>query len=241
MITLSLARTAPIAGLILGATLLAGSPVWAAEAYAPVINPADFSTSIDNPFFNLPVGKIMHFNAKTEDGVETTEIVVTNEKRTLMGVETVVYWDRVYLNGKLKEETRDFLAQHRNGDVWYFGEEVDNYEDGKLKDHHGAWLAGVDGAQPGIWMKADPKVGETYKEEYYAGKAEDMAKVVSVSETVETPLGTFENCIKTDNTTPLEPKVLESKFYCREIGGQALELDVAEGIRDELVKIENGG
>ncbi len=238
---MNLTANSPLAALIIGAALLTGTTASAGDAYTPAINPADFSTRIDNPYFNLPVGKIMHFTAKTEDGVETTEIVVTNEKRTLMGVETVVYWDRVYLNGQLVEETRDYLAQHRNGDVWYFGEEVDNHENGKLKDHKGAWLAGVDGAQPGIWMKANPQVGEAYKEEYYVGKAEDMAKIVSVSETVETPLGTFKNCLKTDNWTPLDPAILESKFYCREIGGVALEVDVAEGIRDVVVKIENGG
>ena len=212
-----------------------------AEGYAPMVDPSDFSTDITNPWFKMPVGKKIYYEAKTGDGLETTRIEITGRTRILMGVETTEYWDRVYLDGELIEETHDWIAQNRNGDVWYFGEDVDNYEDGQLKDHHGSWLAGENGALPGIWMKANPQIGDTYREEYLKGEAEDMAKVVSLSETVESTLGTFKNCIKTENWTPLEPDVLEAKFYCKEVGSTAREENVTDGESDNLVKVENGG
>lgn len=225
----------------LGAALAAATPAAAEEAYNPTINPADFSTKITNPWFTMPVGKKMYFESKTEDGFETTRIEITGKTRTVMGVETLEYWDRVYLDGKLKEETHDWIAQHKDGDIWYFGEDVDNYEKGKLKDHHGSWIAGENGALPGIWVKADPKVGEAYKEEYYKGEAEDMAKIVSLDEAIETTLGSFKGCMKTENWTPLEPDVKEAKIYCKEVGGTALELNITDNEKDTLVKVENGG
>ncbi len=213
----------------------------AEEAYMPIVDPADFSATIDNPYFRMPVGKTMYFESKTKDGLETTRIEITGDKLIVMGVETLVYWDRVYLNGRIKEETHDYLAQHSNGDVWYFGEDVDNYEDGKLKNHNGSWLAGRDGALPGIWLKANPRVGEVYREEYYQGHAEDMAKVMSVSETLTTSLGSFMNCIKTENWTPLEPDVKEAKHYCADAGGPVQEDNITEDETDTLIKVENGG
>lgn len=210
----------------------------AAETYAPAIDPGAFSVTIDNPYFKMPVGKKMYFRSKTGEGLETTEIAITGKTRMIMGVETLEYWDRVYLEGVLIEETHDYIAQHKDGDVWYFGEDVDNYVDGKLKDHHGSWIAGENGALPGIWVKAKPVVGETYREEYYRGEAEDMAKIVSTTETVKTALGTYSDCVKTENWTPLDPEVKEAKYYCKDVGGTVLELNVADDERDELIKVE---
>lgn len=228
---------------VAAAMLVAASPAisLAAGRYNPVIVPAEFSTTIDNPFFTMPAGKRMYFKSQTGEGLETAEIIVTGKTRKIMGVDTLEYWDRVSRDGVLIEDTHDFIAQHKNGDVWYFGEAVDNYENGKLKNHQGAWLAGEDNALPGIWVKAKPVVGETYREEYYPGNAEDIAKVVSTSETVTTVMGTFSGCMKTRNWTPLEPDVKEEKFYCRETGGTALEVNVTDSERDELVRIEQGG
>ena len=241
MIVTVKSATAGLCFLALAGTMTGSTTGMAADDYAPTINPADFSTEISNPWFKMPVGKKMSFESKTEDGFETTTIEITGKKRMLMGVETTEYWDRVYLDGTIKEETHDWIAQHKDGDVWYFGEDVDNYEKGKLKDHHGSWLAGEMGALPGIWVMANPQVGAAYKEEYYKGEAEDMAKIVSVTETVETTLGSFKNCVKTENWTPLEPTVKEAKFYCKEVGGTVKEQNITDGEDDFLVKIENGG
>jgi hypothetical protein len=221
-------------------------PAQSAEAYAPEIKPEDFSAVITaNPYFMLPVGRKFVLEAETEDGLERTEIMIPGWTRTVMGVETLVYWDRVYLDGELIEDTRDYVAQHANGDVWYFGENVDNYEDGQLADHEGAWLAGVDGARPGILVKADAKVGDKYRQEYLAGEAEDAAEVVAVGEQVETPLGAVRDCIKTFEWSPLSPDT-EHKYYCRETGTVTLEVDLAgpeteEEVRTELVEIDDAG
>lgn len=194
-----------------------------AVEYAPEIDPNNFTTHIDNPYFTLTPGTSFNFRAKADAGTETETLVVTNLTRVVSGVEVLVVWDRVWLDDQLIEETYDWYAQDAEGNVWYFGEESREYEKGKVKNTHGSWEYGVDGAQPGIIMPADPRVGETYRQEYYAGEAEDMAEVVALNETVETPYATFSGCLKTKDTTPLEPKVLEFKYYCPEVGMVVLE------------------
>ncbi len=193
----------------------------------------------------VPVGKKFVLEADTADGKERIEILIPGWTKTVLGLETLVYWDRVYLDGELIEDTRDYLAQHKNGDVWYFGENVDNYEDGKLVDHEGAWLAGEDGALPGIWLKADAAVGDKFRQEFYAGKAEDAAEVIGVGETVETPMGRFEDCIKTFEWSPLFSETAH-KFYCRETGAMTLEIDlvgpdVETETRTRLVEVDDSG
>lgn len=216
------------------------------EAYDPPINPGEFSTEITkNPYFAVPVGSKFVYQAKTDEGLERTEILVPGWTKMVMGVETLVYWDRVYLDGELVEDTRDYLAQHENGDVWYFGEDVDNYEDGILVDHAGSWIGGVDGALPGIWIKAAAKIGDRYRQEFYSGKAEDFAEVVAVSETVETPLGKFDNCMKTFDWSALAPDT-ENKYYCRSTGITTLEVELvgreaSEGVRVELIGLDPTG
>ena len=207
--------------------------------YNPRINPDDFTTKIDNPYFDLPVGKKLVYEAETPDGLERIEILVPGWTREVMGVETLVFWDRVYLDGELIEDTRDYLAQHKKtGDVWYFGEHVDNYEDGKLKDHAGAWIAGIDGVKPGILMNANPQVGDSYRQEYYKGEAEDMAEVLAINETVTTPYGAFKNCVKTLEWTPLEPNLKAHKYYCPEVGGTVLEVELVGGERKVEERVE---
>ena len=219
------------------ACLILGSSALAADNYNPKIDPAEFSNIITNPLFTLPAGKALVYEAKTGDGVERIEIRIRDETRAIMGVNTIVYNDRVFLDGQLHEETNDYLAQDKDGNVWYFGEEVDNYENGKFKDHHGAWIAGVDGALPGIWIKGKQVVGDEYRQEYYKGEAEDMAKVIAVDETVVVPAGTFEHCTKVREWTPLEPDVSAHKFYCPQVGAQVLEEELAGNVRVELISI----
>lgn len=197
-----------------------------AAEYNPVVNPTDFTKDVTNPYFSIPVGKKMVYEAPTEDGLERIEVLVPGWTRMVMGVETLVFWDRVWLDGQLLEDTRDYLAQHTvTGDLWYFGEHVDNYENGQIKDHAGAWLAGVDGAKPGIWMLANPQVGDEFRNEYYAGEAEDITKILSINETVETPSGTYNGCVKTLDWSPLF-KATANKYFCKQVGGTALEVDL---------------
>ncbi len=209
-----------------------------AKDYKPVINPSNFSTKITNTYFSLPVGLKAESRGETEDGVETIEITVPGDTKVLMGVQTLIYRDKVWLDGELIEDTKDYLAQDTEGNVWYFGEDVNNYEDGKLKDHHGSWLAGVDGALPGIWMKANPKVGDEYRQEYYKGEAEDTGTVISVSKTVTVPAGKFTDCLQTLDQNPLEPRSTdEYKYFCPQVKGFVLETDLEGGERIELVKV----
>jgi hypothetical protein len=209
--------------------------------YQPDVNPAKFSNStvFTNPFFPFEDGKTYVFEGQTEDGLEHVEVKRTTKTKVVMGITCVVINDKVWLDGKLIEETDDWYAQDNDGNVWYFGEDVDNYNlDGSLKNHAGAWEAGVDGAQPGIIMLADPKVGMKYREEYYFNEAEDEAEVVEVGVSVTIPYGTFDNCIKTRNWTELEPDVLENKFYAPGIG-VIKEVNVSDKEEIALIDIKN--
>lgn len=214
-----------------------------AAAELPTFNANNFSnpTKITNSWFSLPVGREFEYEGETDEGMETIEIEITGETKKVMGIQTLVYRDIVWVDGEVVEDTRDYLAQDTSGNVWYFGEDVDNYEDGKISDHDGSWLAGVDGAKPGYWMKANPKVGDFYKQEFYEGEAEDEAKVLSVTETVKTDLATYNNCIKIQDIVPGDP-VVEYKYYCKQVGGLVLESKPVEGERIELVayEIEDG-
>ena len=137
-------------------------------------------------------------------------------------------------DGNLTEKTFDYYAQDKKGNVWYFGEDTKEYENGKVVSTKGSWEAGVDGAKPGFIMQADPKVGETYRQEYYEGEAEDMAKVLSLSESVTVPYGSFDQVLVTKEWTPLEPGLVEHKYYAPGVGplgnpGDLALIDVKHG------------
>ena len=206
-------------------------------AYEPRIDPSEFTSRITNPYFPLPVGMNMVYEAQTEDGIERIEIMVPGWTKMVMGVETLVFWDRVYLDGKLIEDTRDYVAQDKEGNVWYFGEDVDNYAGGKFVDHGGAWIGGIDGAKPGIWMKANPKVGDEYRQEYYRGEAEDMGRVDGVGYKVTTPAGSFTDCVKVFEWTPLE-SATAYKYHCAGVG-TVLEEEEEEQVK--LIEVDANG
>jgi hypothetical protein len=190
------------------------------DAYQPVIDPADFptSTTVDNPYFPLVPGTTYRYIATTDEGTEEIVVTVTNETKEIMGVTCVVVRDTVTVDGELVEDTFDWYAQDKYGNVWYFGEESKQYEDGDLVSLEGSWKAGVDGAQPGIIMEADPVVGDLYRQEFAPGEAEDMGEVLALGETVTVPAGTFTDCLKTKDFTPMEPEVVEHKYYAPGVG-----------------------
>ena len=208
------------------------------EEYNPVIHPNDFTTHITNPYFRMPIGKKMVYEAITEEGTERIETLIPGWTKEIMGVETLVFWDRVYLDGELIEDTRDYIAQDKEGNVWYFGENVDNYVNGLLANHHGAWIGGIDGALPGIWMKANPKVRDEYRQEYYKGEAEDLGRVDAIDERITTPAGTFSECIKIFEWTPLE-SATGYKYHSKVAGGTVLEEE--DGERVELIELDLEG
>ena len=201
-------------------------------SYDPVIDPAAFVATVDNPFMPLVPGTSYTYAG----GGETVEVTVTSERKTILGVECVVVHDVVTLDGEIIEDTFDWYAQDAEGNVWYFGEDTKAFENGQLVDTDGSWEAGVDGAKPGIVMKAQPAVSGPYQQEYYACEAEDRAEIIAVDASVEVPYGSFTACVQTHDYTPLEPEVNEHKFYCSGVGF-VLEVDVPTGQRLELVEV----
>jgi hypothetical protein len=156
-----------------------------------------------------------------------------------LGVTTTVVRDRVWEDGELIEDTFDWYAQDNDGNVWYFGEDSKEIEDGKVVSTEGSWEAGVNGAKPGIVMKANPQVGDAYRQEFLKGEAEDMGQVLSIDESVSIGSGSYEKCLQTKDWTPLEPEVVEHKFYCKEVGNVVLEKKVAgESGQIELIEVK---
>jgi hypothetical protein len=184
------------------------------KAYTPHIDPAHFSTTIDNEYFPMKPGTTFVY----EGGAEHDEMRVTHQTRKVMGVECIVVDDRAWEDGKLIEKTYDWFAQDKEGTVWYFGEDTKEYENGKVVSTKGSWEAGVDGAKPGIVMQGDPKVGQSYRQEYYKGEAEDQAKVQSLNDSVSVPYGSFDHVLETKEWTPLQPVFYEKKYYVRGVG-----------------------
>ena len=195
------------------------------------IDPSQFSAEIDHPFWPMAVGTVWVYR----EGEQRVEVTVTDRTRAVMGVETRVVHDLVTENGMPVEDTFDWYAQDDDGNLWYFGEDTTEFEDGEPVGHAGAWEAGVDGALPGIVLPAEPEVGMTYRQEYYAGEAEDQAKVLSLDAVASVPYGDFTDALQTEDTTRLEPGLVEQKFYARDVG-PVLEVAVkGETGREELV------
>lgn len=211
------------------------SPPLSNETYAPEINVEDFVSNVTNPYWTLTPGKKFVYEKEIEEGTERIEVIVTNETKTVLGIKAMVVWDRVFLNDDLIEDTKDWYAQDKQGNVWYFGEDSKEIVDGKVVSTHGSWESGVNGAQPGIIMLANPKVGNKYRQEYLLGEAEDEGEIIALDETVSTPYGNFTGCLQTRDFTRLEPGVEAMKFYCKQIGFLALEIE--DGERVELINI----
>ena len=227
-----------IVGIVI-LVILAGVLYWSKnQRVDPLINPANFVSGIDNKYFTLVPGKRFTYESKTDEGTERVEVEVTRETKKIMGVVATVVRDRVWLNDKLIEDTKDWYAQDKEGNVWYFGEDTVELIDGQVVNRAGSWEAGVDGAKAGIIMKAKPKVGETYRQEYYKGKAEDMAQVLALNASITVPFGTFNNCLQTLDYTPLEPSVKEHKYYCPSVGQVALVVDQDGNTREELIAVD---
>jgi len=207
------------------------------EVYSPEINTEDFVSGIAHPYLSFVPGTTFVYEGLTDEGTERTVVIVTDEAKTVLGIAMTVVWDRVYLNGELIENTKDWYAQDTDGNVWYFGEDSKEIEDGVVVSSEGSWESGVDGALPGIVMQADPYVGQVYRQEYYAGEAEDMAEVISLEADVAVAYGSFSGCLQTRDWNPLEPGGEEYKYYCRDVG-LVYEVPISGGEGVELISVE---
>ena len=191
--------------------------------YAVMITGADLSPVIDNPYFPAPVGATWQYESVTDEGTERTDVVVLGVAdpkgaKTVMGADARVIRDTVALDGEVIEDTWDWFGQDAEGNVWYLGEDTSEYENGQFVCNCGAWEWGVDGALPGYVMLADPQVGDAYRQEYYAGEAEDVAEIVALDETVSVAAGMFTACIKTREVSAIDRSYEEFKTYCPGIG-----------------------
>jgi hypothetical protein len=205
------------------------------------LDPADFVAEIDNPYWPMSPGSTWVYRETDAEGaVQRVEVTVTDRTKTILGIEATVVHDVVTEDGELIEDTFDWYAQDTAGNVWYLGETTKEFDNGKVSTTKGSWEAGVDGAQAGIIVPADPEVGMTYRQEYYAGEAEDEGEVLSLDERAEVPFGSFANLLMTKDTTPLEPDILEHKFYAEGVG-PILALGLSGGVsREELLRYEGG-
>ena len=207
------------------------------------LDPAEFTTEIDNPYWPMtPDSRWVYSETDTEGTVQRVVVTVTNKaKQIANGIEARVVHDVVTEEGVPVEVTDDWYAQDSGGNIWYLGEDTIEYENGKPKTTAGSFEAGVDGAQPGIILPADPEVGLTYRQEYYAGEAEDQGEIVSLDEQAEVPAGHFTDALMTKDTNPLEPKVNEFKFYARDVGPVLTVAVSGCSDREELLSYAPGG
>jgi hypothetical protein len=210
-----------------------------APSYAPVINPAEFSTTIDNPYFPLVPGTRFIYEATTADGRERNVVEVTADTKTVMAVATRVVHDVVLVDGKAEEETFDWYAQDTAGNVWYFGEATKALG-GPTVDTSGSFEAGRDGALPGIVMPGHPMVGDHYRQEYYQGEAEDTGKILSLTGNESTPFtGPRSALLVTEDINPLDPAAaVENKYYAEGVGLLVTVQVTGPAERSELVAIE---
>jgi hypothetical protein len=207
--------------------------------YHPRIDPAKFTPNVDNPYLPLVPGTTLVYTG-TKDGKSALNLSTTTSRTAVIaGVTTRVVEDRLYLDNVLEERTSDYFAQDSCGNVLYFGEDTATLDRrGHVISTEGSFHAGVDGAQPGVFMQAIPEVGRTFRQEWYAGHAEDQYDVVKLSARVKVPFGTFRNALRTEETTSLEAGVLDNKYFVRGIGevkevavkGPTEELDLIEVI-----------
>jgi hypothetical protein len=201
-----------LAALVVGANAFAGGSGTAASSSS-----RHFSAKINNEFFPLKPGTVYVYTG-VRDGKQARDVVtVTDLTTTISGAPCVVVRDRLYLAGRLAERTTDWYTQDDRGNVWYFGEDTAELDrNGHVISTEGSWSAGVDGAKPGIFMPAHPKVGQAFRQEFLKGHAEDHFKIIGLFETVTPP--ERKNALLTKEWTPLEPGVLDHKLYVRGIG-----------------------
>jgi hypothetical protein len=203
--------------------------------------PSHFSARVANPWYPLLPGSTWVYRG-IKDGQSSREVMTaTHRTKTIDGAPCVVVSDRLYLRGRLEERTEDYYTQDSEGRVWYFGEKTAELDrQGHIKNTSGSWMAGVNGAKPGIFMFAHPRVGQSARQEYYKGQAEDHFKVLRLNVSVTVPFGPTKHALLTKEWTPLEPGVIDHKYYQRGIGTVLEKTAKGPVERNELVSFRRG-
>jgi hypothetical protein len=219
-----------------GVVLAAG---WSASAGSQQ-SPGDFVRRVDNPWFPLIPGTTFVYRGVKDGKAARDVFTVTSATRTIQGVRCTAVGDRLYLAGRLEERTTDWYAQDRQGNVWYFGEATAELDrNGHVTSTEGSWQAGRDGAQAGVYMTARPAVGQSRRQEYYKGHAEDHFAIVSVNAKVSVPYTSSSHAVLTKEWTPLEPGTLDHKYYVRGIGNVKEVTVKGPTERSELVSVRH--
>jgi hypothetical protein len=200
-----------------------------------------FRARVTNPWFPLKPGSVYRYRG-VKDGQASTEVMtVTNRTKLIDGARCVVVSDLLYLRGRLEERTSDYYTQDSKGNVWYFGEKTAELDaKGQVKNTSGSWMAGVNGAKPGIFMFAHPRVGLSARQEFYKGEAEDHFKILSMRASARVPYVSSTRSMLTKEWTPLEPGVIDHKYYVRGIGTVLERTAKGPLERNELVSFRRG-
>ena len=225
-----------------GTIVQAGAcPVLPQGSEPVTLDPADMVAVVDNPLLPfIPGSRWIYRETDIQGNAVRVEVAVTQRTREIIGIQATVVHDVVSDHGELVENTFDWYAQDVCGNVWYLGENTKEYENGQVVSREGSWEAGVDGAQPGVVMPGDPKVGLSYRQEYFAGEAEDRAEILSLDQQAQVPFSHFRNVLLTADTTPLHRRVLEYKFYAEGVG-TVLAIGISGGNdREELIRYTPG-
>lgn len=206
------------------------------------LEPSGFTTEITNPYWPMAVGSKWVYREQDPEGDLKVVVTVTDRTRKIAnGIEARVVRDVVSQGGEPIEVTDDWYAQDADGNVWYLGEDTAEYENGKVSSRQGSFEAGVDGAEAGVAMPADPRPGLSYRQEFLEGEAEDFARVLGLALQVEVPAGRYDDVLQTEDVNPLgDPQQVENKFYARGVG-PLLTLDLTGSGREELVRYTQGG
>jgi len=195
---------------------------WASSAgsgYEPVLNPANFTTTIDNPYFPLPVGRTWVYHGVKDGQTQEDRVTVTDQTKVVAeGITARVVSDVATHDGTVIERTSDWYAQDKQGNVWYVGEDTAHYLPSGKVDTSGSWEAGVHDAEPGLIMEASPQIPDAYRQEFLSGQAEDTAWTVDTSSSVTVPFGTFKNALTSLEATRIEPGAYDRKIYAPGIG-----------------------
>ena len=219
---------AVVAAALAGAAVVSAAPAsqgstairsGAGPGWPKTLHPSDFVARVDNPWWPLKPGSRWHYRGVDTDGRFADNMRVTQRTKKIEGVRATVVHDVVSRHGKPREITNDFYAQDRHRNVWYFGEktrELDRH--GHVTSREGSFLAGRHGARPGVLFPGHPRTGQTAGQEYYKGRAEDHMKILDLNARVSVPFVSSHQAVKTKEWSPLEPNVVDHKYYVHGVG-----------------------
>jgi hypothetical protein len=191
----------------------------AGPGWPATLSPSDFVRHVTNPWFPLKPGNGWHYKGAKGHTKMVDDMKVTHRTKTILGVKTTVVHDVVRVHGRREEVTNDFYAQDHHGNVWYLGEATKELNrHGQTTSTEGSFKAGVNGARPGVLISGHPKVGQSARQEFLKGQAEDHFKVLDLNAPVSVPFVTSRHALRTKEWTPLEPGVIDNKEYIHGVG-----------------------